>query len=217
MYLGSELVRAGLDVKRSEAPNGRGPDFIISHVCGQISIEAVCPGPGDEPNPERVPPLVHSEAGYRPDEEMTLRIRRSIVEDKAQSFREYLHDGVILPDCRNVVAVSCSKLGYPGVGVNVLAGSVLPIGPVSLSVRNESDEAEVGFARKTRIVRQSGHVLSTTGFIDGTLSHIAAAIFYPGTLFNGSYPADRLHSLRNPTARFELPSGVLPVEQEWKW
>lgn len=213
MYLGSELVRVGLDVVRSDAPNGQGPDFVVKHDDGTICIECVCPGRGDEGNPNRVPPMMYGEARISPDEEMTLRIRESIARDKAKSFRCYLRDGVIPADSRNIVAVSCSQLDYPD--VDVMAGSVFPIGPLTLFVSEDSADVEARFVRKTEIVRQSGTPLSKTGFTDGSLSHLAGVIFYPGTVFNGSIPEGGLHLLRNPTAQHALPNGVLTFVHEW--
>lgn len=213
MYLGSELVQTRLDVSRSKAPNGEGPDFVVEHDWGTICIECVCPGRGDEKNPDRVPPMVPGEARISPDEEMTLRIRRSIVDDKATTFRSYLKAGTIPPDSRNIVAVSCSQLDYPE--MDVMAGSVLPIGPLTLFVSQDHTDVEARFVRKTEIVRQSGSPRSKTGFIDGSLSHIAGVIFYPGTIFNGSMPEGGLHLLRNRTAQHPLPRDTLSFVREW--
>ena len=211
MYLGSELRRIGFDPARSDAPNGEGPDFVLTHDRGKICIECVCPGRGDESNPERVPPIAYGEARYSPDEEMTLRIRRSIVEDKALTFRRYLSDGIISPDSQNIVAVSCSQLDYPG--LPVMVGSVLPVGPLTLFLDENRDVVDVRHVRKSEIVRQSGSIRSTTGFEDRTLSHIAGVIFYTGTLFNTSSPAGELYLLQNPTAHYPLQSGLLPFQE----
>ncbi len=214
MYLGSELVRAGLDVARSRAPNGVGPDFVVSHACGTICVEAVCPGRGDVVNPDRVPGLVPGEAALSPDEEMALRVRDRLVKDKAPTFRRYIDDGVIPCDSRNIVAVSGSQLGhFPG--LDVMAGSVLPIGPLTLLVGSDGGASEACFARQTEIVRRSGAVRSKTAFVDATIPHVAGAIFYGGSLFNSSQPLSPLHLVHNQTADHPLPFGVLPFVHEW--
>lgn len=214
MYLGSELVRAKLDVARPPFPDGRGPDFVIAHACGTICIEAVCPGRGDVGNPDSVPLLVPGEAAFSPNEEMALRIRRSIVEDKSPTFRRYIDARVIPSDSRNIVAVSCSQLDhFPD--LDVMAGSVLPIGPLMLQVGSDGGESEAFFACQTKIVRRSGAAKSKTAFVDGKAPHISGAIFYGGSLFNSSQPPCTLHLVHNQTAAHPLPTGILPFVQEW--
>lgn len=213
MYLGSELVQAGLNVARSDASNGAGPDFVVAHDFGPVRIECVCPGRGDENNPDRVPLMVPGEARISPNDEMSLRIRRSIVDDKARDFCRYLKQGVIPADSRNIVAVSCSQLDHPE--MDVMAASVLPIGALTVFVSKDYPDVEVRFVRRTEVVRQSGSPRSKTGFVDGTLSHIAGVVFYPGAIFNCSVPEGGLHLLRNQTAQHALPSGALPFVKEW--
>lgn len=211
MYLGSKLRQTGLKVARSDVPNGAGPDFVVRCDFGTVFIECVCPGRGE--TVDRVPQIVRGEIRKSPNKEMTLRIRRSIVDDKGRDFCHWMAQGIVPIDSHNIVAVSCSQLDYPS--MDALAASVLPVGPLTLFVGEAGKDVEVCFARRTEIVRNSGSPRSTTGFVDGTLSHITGVIFYPGSIFNCAVPEDGLHLLRNPTADRELPNGALPFVNEW--
>src|SRR5919108_3084322 len=55
MMLAMVLKSEGYELKSAD----HGPDFVIEKEDKRVFIEAVCPGPGDESNPNSVPPTVH--------------------------------------------------------------------------------------------------------------------------------------------------------------
>jgi hypothetical protein len=55
MMLAMVLKSEGYELKSTN----HGPDFVIETDSKRVFIEAVCPGSGDESNPNSVPPIVH--------------------------------------------------------------------------------------------------------------------------------------------------------------
>jgi len=89
-----------------------GPDFIIEKDGKRIFIEAICPGPGDEGNPNSVPPIVYGAPVFQdvPVPQIVLRIR-SALEEKKRKYAQYLAQGIVSEGDICIIAVSSSKIG----------------------------------------------------------------------------------------------------------
>jgi hypothetical protein len=88
-----------------------GPDFVVEKDGKRVFIEAICPGPGDEGNPNSVPPIVYGApiAQDVPVAQIVLRIRGAI-EEKKRKYTQYLEQGIVSASDVCMIAVSSSKL-----------------------------------------------------------------------------------------------------------
>src|SRR5262249_44935862 len=107
MMLAMVLKSEGYELKSTN----HGPDFVIETDSKRVFIEAVCPGSGDESNPNSVPPIVHGApiAQEVPVPQIVLRIR-SALEDKKRKYKNYIDQGIVSSDDHCVIALSSSKL-----------------------------------------------------------------------------------------------------------
>src|SRR5437870_2949796 len=80
MMLAKILKSEGYELKSTD----HGPDFVVEKDRKRVFIEAVCPGPGDEGNPNSVPPIVYGApiAQEVPVPHIVLRIRGALEEKK---------------------------------------------------------------------------------------------------------------------------------------
>lgn len=88
-----------------------GPDFVVEKDGKRVCIEAICPGPGDDGNPNSVPPIAFSApiAQEVPAAQIVLRIR-SALEEKKRKYAEYLDKGVVSESDICIIAVNSSKI-----------------------------------------------------------------------------------------------------------
>jgi type I restriction enzyme S subunit len=73
-----------------------GPDFVVRKDGKRVFVEAVCPGPGDEDNPNSVPSIVYGAliASVVPVAQIILRICTAL-DDKRRKYAKYLAKGIV--------------------------------------------------------------------------------------------------------------------------
>jgi hypothetical protein len=88
-----------------------GPDFVVEEQERKIFIEAICPGPGAESNPNTVLPIEYraSIAQPAPIIQIVLRIC-SALKEKKQKYVQYLKQGVVSEGDICIIAISSSKV-----------------------------------------------------------------------------------------------------------
>ena len=84
MMLAKILKSEGYEPKSTD----HGPDFVIERDGKRVFIEAICPGPGDEDNPNSVPPIVYGApiAQEIPVSQIVLRIRSALGKQPVSLF-----------------------------------------------------------------------------------------------------------------------------------
>jgi hypothetical protein len=91
----------------------RGPDFVVEMPPKRVFIEEICPGPGDEGNPNSVAPIAYGAviAQDIPISQIVLRIR-SALEEKRRKYTQYLAQGIVSESDICIIAVNSSKIGF---------------------------------------------------------------------------------------------------------
>jgi hypothetical protein len=109
MMVAKILKVEGYDLKSATG----GPDFVVEMPLKRVFVEAICPGPGDEGNPNSVAPIVYGApiAQDIPISQIVLRVR-SALEEKRRKYAQYLAQGIVSKSDICIIAVNSSKIGF---------------------------------------------------------------------------------------------------------
>jgi hypothetical protein len=196
-----------------------GPDFLVENDGKRIFTEAICPGPGDESNPNSVPPIVYGApiAKAVPVAQIVLRIR-SALEGKKRKYEQYLAEGIVSPNDVCVIAVSSSKLSpranlWPPAIMRATHGSG---NPYVIFGQGEGVVGE-GIESCESIPKVNGQEIDTRFFLSEDNSLISAVLYSDSSFF--SLVFDLLGEsmiIHNPKARVPLPQGFIKrIKEIW--
>ncbi len=182
MFLISSLREAGIEPE--EKGNDEGPDVKLIIGTQTIWIEAVCVGPGDNektdslhPYPEINSPAILSV----PHKEMILRFRSSL-QEKADKFKKYRHNGLVKEEDLTVVAINFnfnfekSHGNYPN--------SFLHLPKVVMcSVYGKAIETD---SNVRTIEKSNGATVDVRCFVDKCMNHVSALLATSADVINTS-------------------------------
>ena len=196
-----------------------GPDFVVEKDGKRVFIEAVCPGPGDEDNPNSVPPIVYGApiAQEVPVAQIILRIC-SALDEKKRKYAQYLAQGIVSENDICIIAVNSSKIdGASGSWPPAIMRATHGLG--SPYVIFGQDDGIVGGGIKSceSIPKVNGEEIDTS-FLLSEDNSLISAVLYSGCSFF-SFPFDLFEEsmlIHNPKARVPLPLGFIKrVEDIW--
>ena len=215
MMLAMVLKSEGYELKSTD----HGPDFVIEKEVKRVFIEAVCPGPGDESNPNSVPPIVHGApiAQEVPVPQIVLRIR-SALEDKKQKYKNYIEQGIVSSDDCCVIALSSSKLSpraklWPPTIMRATHG----LGnPYVIFGKGEGVVGE-GIESCESIPKVSGEDIDTRFFLSEENGLISAVLYSDCSFFSLVFDVfEESMFIHNPKARVPVPQGLIKgIKEIW--
>ncbi len=189
-----------------------GPDFVVERGGKRIFIEAICPGPGDEGNPNSVPPIIYGAPIFQdvPVAQIVLRIR-SALEEKKRKYKQYLKEGIVSASDVCVIAVSSSKLSpraklWPPAIMRATHG----LGnPYVVFGQGEGVVGE-GIESCESIPKVNGQEIDTRFFLSEDNSLISAVLYSHCSFFSLVFDLfDESMIVHNPKARVPLPQGFI--------
>ncbi len=196
-----------------------GPDFVVEKDGKRVFIEAVCPGPGNEDNPNSVPPIVYgaSIAQDVPVDQIVLRIC-SALDEKKRKFTQYLIQGIVSRNDICVIAVNLSKIDRAsGSWPPVIMRATHGLGSPYVIFGHGEGVVGEGIKANKSIQKINGEAIDTSFCLSDDNSLISA-VFYSGcSCF--SFPFDLYEEsmlIHNSKARMPLPLGFIKrVEDIW--
>src|SRR5687768_3393699 len=203
MMLAMILKSEGYEVRSTD----HGPDFVIETERKRFFIEAVCPGPGDESNPNSVPPIVHGApiAQEVPVPQIVLRIR-SALEEKKRKYKNYIEQGIVSLDDCCVIAVSSSKLSpratlWPPTIMRATHG----LGNLYVVFTPGEGAVDEGIEQCHSLPKVGGREIDTTFFLSGENGLISAVLYSDCSFFSLGFDLFRESVLlHNPKAYVSL-------------
>jgi hypothetical protein len=164
MMLAKILKSEGYELKSTD----HGPDFVIERDGKRVFIEAICPGPGDEGNPNSVPPIVYGPIFQDiPVAQIVLRIR-SALEEKKRKYAHYLAQGIVSEGDICTIAVSSSKIGRTsGLWPPIILRATHGLGNPYVVFAHGEGGVEEGIGECKSIPKADGHEIDTTFFLSG--------------------------------------------------
>jgi hypothetical protein len=196
----------------------RGPDFVIEMAGQRVCIEAVCPGPGEEGNPNSVPPITYGApiAQDIPVAQIVLRIRSALAEKKLK-YSRYIEDRIVSQGDVCIIAVNGSKIGrasglWPPIIMRATHGLGNPY------VIFDSSEGAVGQGIESckSIAKINGPEIDTTFFLSEDNSNIAAILYSDSSCFSLRFDLFGESILvHNPKAVVPLSTGFLTKMREY--
>jgi hypothetical protein len=189
-----------------------GPDFVIEKDGKKIFIEAISPGPGDEANPNTVPPITHGAptAQAVPVAQIVLRIR-SALKEKKQRYTQYLKERIVSTSDVCIIAVSSSKLSpranlWPPAIMRATHGvgnRYIVFGPGEEVVGEGIESCE-------SIPKVNGQEIDTRFFLSDENSLISAVLYSDCSFFSSVFDLfNESMIIHNPKARVPLPQGFI--------
>jgi len=196
-----------------------GPDFVIEKDGKRVFIEAHCPGPGKEGNPNSVPSIVYGApiAQDVPVAQIVLRICNALDKKKLQ-YAKYLAQGIVSESDICIIAVNLSKIGRDcGSWPPVIMRATHGLGsPYVIFDRREGAVGE-GIESCKSIPKVNGEEIDTSFFLSEDNSLISAVLFSGQSCL--SFPFDLFGEstlIHNPKARVPLPLGFIKrIEDIW--
>lgn len=187
-----------------------GPDFIVSRN-GNLAmyVEAVCPKPGSEDNPEAVPEIQFEKdiADSVPIDEIVLRIRAGF-KDKFERFKEYLSSELIVENVPLVIAINTMGI-YRGDHFNppLILRALLGYGSPYLTFNRKTGETSLGIGSKEFTHRKNGSKVDLIPFLLEEHSLISGVLFSESNFFSVPYDLckDSMF-IHNPRARIPIPT-----------
>jgi hypothetical protein len=196
-----------------------GPDFVVEKDGKRVFIEAICPGPGDERNPNSVPPIVYGApiAQEVPVAQIVLRIR-SALEEKKRKYTQYLEEGIVSASDVCIIAVSSSKLS-PRANLWPPAIMRATHGLGNRYVVFGQGEAVVGEGIESceSIPKVNGQEIDTKFFLSEDNSLISAVLYSDCSFFSLVFDLfDESMIIHNPKAYVPLLQGFFKrIKEIW--
>jgi len=215
MMVAKILKNEGYEPKSTD----HGPDFIVEKAGKKIFIEAICPGAGDEGNPNSVPPIKYGStvAERVPVEQIVLRICGAL-DEKKKKYEGYLKCGIISKSDICIIAISSSKLSpRANLSPPAIMRATHGLGnPYVIFGSGTWDESE-GIGSCESIQKASGKAVDTRFFLSEEDSLISAVLYSDCSFF--SLVFDLLAGsiiIHNPKARTPLPAGFFKkINEIW--
>lgn len=196
-----------------------GPDFVMEKDGKKIFVEAICPGPGEEGNPNSVSPIKYgaSVAERVPVDQIVLRIC-SALDEKKKKYKEYLKCGIISRSDICVIAISSSKLSPRAcLSPPAIMRATHGLGAPYVIFGPGTSDANEGIRYCESIPKASGEEIDTRFFLSGENSLISAVLYSDCSFFSLAF--DLLAGsmiIHNPKARNPLPLGYLKhINEIW--
>jgi type I restriction enzyme S subunit len=217
MYLTCSLLDLNLPVSCPKP----GPDVCLSLEKELVWIEAICPGPGSEKNPDRVPDYNFgaSTATRVPDDEVILRLRHAI-ETKFRVFDCYAKKGIVSLDAARVVAINGCQVPHARDQreVAIIMRSVLPIGNLQIMFPRDPNAATESSYQYRRVVeRRNSAEVETDIFFQDKYRKLSAVLY---SCVDACNPTQRLGEdfilIHNPRATIPLPQGMISRGREYR-
>jgi hypothetical protein len=221
-----DRLRGRLDRRRSNV--GRGPDFLTEVGGKRMWVEVICPAPVGVPASWLE--IQINQATSMPHEAILLRWTAAIKEktDKLVGGLDgrgqgYLEQGVVASSDIYVIAVNGCRLRhgpFPSLlGISQFpyaAEAVFPIGPYQIHIdRGTLKTIGRGHQERFSIVKPNGASVPSHAFLDPRYRPVSAiwAMDFNGFGAIGHLEPSAL--IHNPNAINPLPTGVLPVDDEF--
>lgn len=190
----------------------RGPDFVVERDGTRVFIEAICPGPGDEGNPNSVRPIEYGApiGQVVPVAQIVLRIR-SALEEKKRKYVQYLAQGVVSDGDICIIAVSSSKIGRAsGLWPPAILRATHGLGNRYVVFTHGEGAVEEGIEECKSIPKVDGSEIDTTFFLSGESGLISAVLYSDCSLFSLGFDLFRESMLiHNPKSYVILHPGFL--------
>jgi len=197
----------------------QGPDFVIEASSKRVFVEAICPGPGDEGNPNSVAPV---EPGARmaqlvPVGQIVLRIRGAL-EEKRKRYAQYLAKGTVSENDCCIIAVNASKIGRTsGLWPPAIFRATHGLGnPYAIFGQGEGVVSE-GIEFRPSIPKANGQDIDTMFLLDEANRQISGVLYSECSVFSLDFdPFGRSMLIHNPKAQAPLPFGFTKlIEEIW--
>ena len=196
-----------------------GPDFVVEKDGKRVFIEAVCPGPGDENNPNSVPSIVSGAriAQAAPEAQIILRIC-SALDEKKRKYAQYLEQGIVSENDICVIAVNLSKIDSAfGLWPPAIIRATHGLGGPCVIFGRDGEVVDQGIKSCKSITKVNGEEIGTS-FLLSEDNSLISAVLYSGCSFS-SFPFDLFEEsmlIHNPKARVPLPLGFIKrIEDIW--
>jgi hypothetical protein len=215
MMLATILTAHGYKPKSSE----HGPDFVVERDGGRIFLEAICPGPGDESNPNSVPPIIYGapEMQEVPTDKIVLRLCHALAEKKAR-YIQYRDQGIVSETDACVIAISSSRIGRTsGLWPPTIMRATHGLGNPYVDFDKDAGPVAEGIESRSSIQKINRTSVDSKFFASGENGVIAGVLYSDCSVF--SLPFDLFGQsllLHNPKARVPIPVGfVQRVPEIW--
>lgn len=189
-----------------------GPDFVVEKEGKRIFIEAICPGPGDEGNPNSVPPIVYRAPIFHdvPVPQMVLRIR-SALEEKKRKYAQYLAQGIVSEGDICIIAISSQKsAALPDLTPPLILRATHGLGNPYVVFTPGEGAVEEGIHECKSIPKVGGHDIDTTFFLSGDNGLISAVLYSDCSFFSLDFDLfGESMLIHNPKAYVPLHTGFL--------
>ena len=195
----------------------RGPDFVVARDAKRVFIEAICPGPGDEANPNSVPPIAYGApiAQDVPVAQIVLRLR-SALEEKRRKYAHYLEQGIVSESDICIIAVNSSKIDRAsGLWPPAIMRATHGLGnPYVIFGRGEGLVGE-GIESRESIPKVNGQDIDTTFLLAEANSLISGVLYSDCSFFSLAFDLfEESMFIHNPKARVPLPLGFIKHMRE---
>jgi len=215
MMLAKILKSEGYELTSTD----HGPDFIIETDRKRIFIEAVCPGPGDEDNPNSVPPIVYGApiAQEVPVPQIVLRIC-SALQEKKRKYETYIEQGIVSLDDCCVIAVSSSKLSPRAkLSPPTIMRATHGLGNRYVIFGKGEGVVGEGIESCESIPKVSGQDIDTRFFLSEDNRLISAVLYSDSSFFSLAFDLfEESMFIHNPKARVALPQKFIKgIREIW--
>jgi len=204
MYIACTFIDMGYKIQS----DAMGPDFGFHHNGRCHWIEATCPGPGINNNPDRIARPIdrypESSAGDTPVQKIMLRLT-SALEAKSEMFSKYRRRDIVKDDDVCIIAISGEKMlgGLPGAGsIPYICNALFGVGPLQVTFDpSDLQNPRSNYLYQPEIRKANGTTVSTAAFHQTKYQHIGGVLFFehPAFGFPREIGADMV-TVHNPMA-----------------
>jgi len=197
----------------------RGPDFVLEKDGKGVFIEAICPGPGAEGNPNSVTPIAFGApiAQLVPVAQIVLRVRGAL-EEKRRKYAQYFEQAIVSERDICIIAVNSSRIGRAsGLWPPVIMQATHGLGnPYVIFGPGEGILGE-GIDSRESIPKVNGPNIDTTFLLSETNTLISGVLYSDCSFFSLDFDLYKgLLYIHNPKARVLLPLGFIErVNEIW--
>jgi hypothetical protein len=203
----------------TSAPHG--PDFVVEMASKRVFVEAICPGPGVEGNPNSVAPIVYGApiAQDIPISQIVLHVR-SALEEKRRKYVQYLAQGIVSESDICIIAVNSSKIGFgraSGLWPPAIMRATHGLGsPYVIFGQGEGIVGE-GIESRPSIPKITGPDIDTTFLLSEANSLISGVLYSDCSFFSAGFDLFGASMfLHNPKARVPVNLGFTKrMEEIW--